>query len=82
MISYRPSTGRHPAHCVVNECSYFIACSGQDLHRLNDKEDMEEIRFDHAGMEWRVLFLKNNADDIIADMTLALDLRRVCPSKR
>ena len=68
-----------------------IICSEKDMvvsndactsPAFNDKEDMEEVRFDHAGMEWRILFLKNNADDIIADMTLALDLRRICPSER
>ena len=79
MISNWTVTGRPPTPCVL---AYLIACSGQDLNRLNDEEDVEEIRLDHAGMKGCVLFLKNNADDVIANVTFPLDLRRIRASER
>ena len=38
---------------------------------------MEKIRFDHARMEWRVLFLEDDGHDIVANVSFTLNLTGV-----
>lgn len=62
--------------------SYFVEILRQNFRRLNDKENVKKIRFDHTRMKWRVLFLKNDADDVISNMSFSLNLRRIVEGKR
>ena len=61
---------------------YFVTRSGEDLNGLDNEKDVEEVRFDHAGMEGSVLFLEDNRHDIVANVSLSLDLTGVIRSER
>ena len=56
---------------------YLVACARKNLNGLNDEEHVQKIGLDHRGMERSVLLLEDDGDDVVANVTLALDLGRV-----
>ena len=56
---------------------YLVARARENLNGLNDEEYVQEVRLDHRGMERSVLLLEDDGDDVVADVTFALDLCRV-----
>ena len=59
------------------QIAYFVTRAREKLSRLNDEKNVQKTRLDHTRMERRVLLLKNDRHDVVADVSFALDLTRI-----
>ena len=57
--------------------TYLVLCAGgAGISRGDDDEAVQEVRGDHVGHEGRVCLLEHDRYDIVADVSLSLQLWR------